>query len=362
MHFRPVGRCPPTIAPTDPLMQVNRPVLQQSWAIDAVYASKVDTLVVCRPILSVDPDELASMIRPAQGDIVITGKGPFSAKAIHVNLPQLWMQHVEEKLPRVWHNAASSTRGAIWFYTKPGPAAVFQGTELSDNQIGVCPVAQPIWQRLTGPSSWGSMSLPLDAWTNLSTAAGSDLFATQAGTIFRPSEADIERLRRLQQSTARLAQDAPDLFMNADVARGIEQSLIHAMTLCFQLPGNEEFGCSAWNRSRVMRAFKQFLEESGDTPIYVPELCTRLRIAERTLRTICHEYIGMGPKKYLYLRRMHLARRALRGGDGAAATSVTEVAMRYGFCELGRFSVAYRDLFGELPSATLRQSPINCAL
>ena len=64
----------------------------------------------------------------------------------------------------------------------------------------------------------------------------------------------------------------------------------------------------------------------------------------------------MGPTRYLWLRRMHLARRALRMAD-PAATTVTEVATSYGFWELGRFSVAYRSLFGQSPSASLRQGP-----
>jgi AraC-like DNA-binding protein len=51
---------------------------------------------------------------------------------------------------------------------------------------------------------------------------------------------------------------------------------------------------------------------------------------------------------------MHLARRALRIAD-REATTVTEIATNYGFWELGRFSVAYRALFGESPSASLRR-------
>ncbi len=78
--------------------------------------------------------------------------------------------------------------------------------------------------------------------------------------------------------------------------------------------------------------------------------------SDRTLRACCHEYLGMSPTRYLWLRRMHLARRGLRTAD-PAATTVTEVATSYGFQEFGRFSVAYRSLFGESPSAALRRPP-----
>ena len=60
---------------------------------------------------------------------------------------------------------------------------------------------------------------------------------------------------------------------------------------------------------------------------------------------------------------MHLAGRDLRQAAPGTAT-VTEVALRYGFWQFGRFAGAYQALFGERPSVTLGRAseqgpPIN---
>jgi AraC-like DNA-binding protein len=66
----------------------------------------------------------------------------------------------------------------------------------------------------------------------------------------------------------------------------------------------------------------------------------------------------MSPHRYLWLRRMNLARGALARTDARTRT-VTEIAGDYGFGELGRFAVSYRRLFGESPSVTLRHPPVG---
>jgi AraC-like DNA-binding protein len=66
----------------------------------------------------------------------------------------------------------------------------------------------------------------------------------------------------------------------------------------------------------------------------------------------------MGPVRYLWLRRMSLVRAALMRAD-PATTTVTDIATDHGFWELGRFSVEYRTLFGESPSAALRRPPAD---
>jgi transcriptional regulator GlxA family with amidase domain len=105
-----------------------------------------------------------------------------------------------------------------------------------------------------------------------------------------------------------------------------------------------------------MRRFRRVIEENPERALYIPDICRAIGVADRTLRLCCQEQLGMEPKHYLLLRRMHLVRRVLRQA-APDATNVTDVATRYGFWELGRFAGVYQSLFGETPSVTLRRQP-----
>ena len=106
----------------------------------------------------------------------------------------------------------------------------------------------------------------------------------------------------------------------------------------------------------AMRRLEGVIEANPDRALYIAELCAATRVSERMLRACCQEHLGMSPTRYLWLRRMHLARRALRSAD-PTTTAVTEIAAQYGFWELGRFSVAYRALVGEATDYKLPDAP-----
>jgi transcriptional regulator GlxA family with amidase domain len=114
---------------------------------------------------------------------------------------------------------------------------------------------------------------------------------------------------------------------------------------------------SKWrHHTAIINRFVDVLAANFDRPMYLAEICAVVGASERTLRASCEEHLGMGPIRYLWLRRMHLARRALLDADPAKAT-VTQVATDHGFWELGHFSVAYGALFGESPVESLRKPP-----
>jgi AraC-like DNA-binding protein len=104
----------------------------------------------------------------------------------------------------------------------------------------------------------------------------------------------------------------------------------------------------------IIARFEEFLESHPDRALYLTEVCAAIGVAERTLRVACEEHLGMAPIRFLSVRRMHLVRRALRQAD-PSNTTVTRIATDHGFWELGRFSVAYRSMFDESPSDSLRR-------
>jgi AraC-like DNA-binding protein len=201
------------------------------------------------------------------------------------------------------------------------------------------------------------MSLPVDDFVSTgATMVGRDLTPAKDPLTFRPAPRMLTKLRRLHAAAGRLAEEAPEVVANPDAARGLEQALIEALVACLGDREDRPNSVAQGQHALVMRRFRRVVEENPEEALYIPEICKAIRASDRTLRMICQEHLGIGPKRYLLLRRMHLARRALRQA-ASDATSVTDIARRYGFWHLGRFPVEYQSLFGESPSATLhRQS------
>lgn len=94
---------------------------------------------------------------------------------------------------------------------------------------------------------------------------------------------------------------------------------------------------------------------SIDGPVRISDLCMALNASPRTLELAFGKILGMGPHRFFRISRMNRAYMMLLKAD-ARESRVTDIAGVLGFSELGRFSVQYRELFGESPSETLRRS------
>lgn len=106
-------------------------------------------------------------------------------------------------------------------------------------------------------------------------------------------------------------------------------------------------------RLQVVRDATDYALSHTTEPITVGDLCEKLNISRRMLNYCFLEVFGTNPVQYLRTLRLNGVRRELRECSGSTS-AIRDIASNWGFWHLSRFAGEYRELFGELPSDTLR--------
>ncbi|HGM5578798.1 TPA: helix-turn-helix domain-containing protein [Pseudomonas putida] len=104
----------------------------------------------------------------------------------------------------------------------------------------------------------------------------------------------------------------------------------------------------------IMQRVSEWAADCPEETLNLMELAQVAGVSLRQLQEAFKAFTGMPPAHWLRLRRLNGARRDLLR-SGASEVTVAEVAMRWSFWHLGRFSESYRQLFRELPSETLKR-------
>jgi AraC family transcriptional regulator, ethanolamine operon transcriptional activator len=159
---------------------------------------------------------------------------------------------------------------------------------------------------------------------------------------------NARRLRRAHAGALALLEENARTLRDERSLRALEEVIV--MSLLQALAGsNDETQLVRALPSRLPR----LLRADAAGPVDLGHLRSGLGTSERTLRRAFRQLLGVSPARYLRVRRLHQARDALKV---VACGTVTQVAASLGFSDFGRFAREYCDLFGELPSATLKRA------
>lgn len=131
----------------------------------------------------------------------------------------------------------------------------------------------------------------------------------------------------------------------------IEQLVDHLTGIAGRLAPATDIHSSPERKHALVRVI-DFLRHDRAANVPLHKLCEIAGVGERSLQYAFREELGLTPKEFMIRRRLHAARQELLCLKGSE-TTVTEVALNYGFTELGRFASLYKKVFGESPSATL---------
>jgi transcriptional regulator GlxA family with amidase domain len=107
------------------------------------------------------------------------------------------------------------------------------------------------------------------------------------------------------------------------------------------------------SRLEAVERAEAYVRAHPGTSVPISRLSRIVGLSERGLRNAFYGVRGMSPKRRFVAERLEGARRELSDARHGG-TTVTGVATRYGFYELGRFAASYKEAFGETPSVTLR--------
>jgi len=109
---------------------------------------------------------------------------------------------------------------------------------------------------------------------------------------------------------------------------------------------------AAFPSDKALNNIEDYICANLDAAITRDDLAAETGVSIRSLSRAFEKRYGLGPMAFIRQRRLDACFAQLRGSE-RETTTVTEVAMTYGFWHTGKFAIAYRDAFGESPSDSL---------
>jgi AraC-like DNA-binding protein len=243
------------------------------------------------------------------------------------------------------------TLGDAWtFYHQRLPVRA-NGQVAHANEVFAAPPSADFCLACRPPHAWLTVAIP--ASELFSTEQELEFADSAKPQVLKPPPGATRRFASLVERFLSAAERRPQL-LDAPVAVDCFQSeLVAAAKKLFQRVPH----VASRHFVRWYSQTKSTLEIAMSHPDQSQALAALARqdgVPERTLRTAFQRCYGLSPLEYLRIHRLHQARQRLRASCPDEST-VTQIACGLGFWDLGRFAGAYRRLYGEYPSETLRK-------
>jgi AraC-like DNA-binding protein len=295
-----------------------------------------------------DYDAFAETVRDASVTLRLTAMHVSQWTLQYVTVGSLGLQRGFEGGGTV---AEGVTRGDGWTFFAQSSPLLTNGQVLDTDSVFAVPPRSEFCLACKPSHAWISIFIP----TCLLFPSPPDLeFASAANArVLTPRPHVTRRFLSLAHRVLASTESRPQLLEHRDAMDSCRRELVAAARELF-------ISCersSSRHYARWRRLTQSTLEMAMSDPtrvLSVPELAQRAGTPERTLRAAFRGSFGISPMEYLRIQRLHEARRLLRAHADHRMT-VTQVAFGLGFWDLGRFAGAYRSLFGERPSETLRK-------
>ena len=140
------------------------------------------------------------------------------------------------------------------------------------------------------------------------------------------------------------------------VAAPLREAVLHGLLRAIDHPYREALDAPAPSFGpAALRRVLDAVEADPTRDITLTDMANIAAVSVRTLRELYRRHLDSTPTQHLRNTRLAHAHHQLRAAD-PTDTTVTAIARRCGFLNLGRFAQAYRTRYDEPPSTTLRRT------
>jgi AraC-like DNA-binding protein len=302
-----------------------------------------------------DPAVVAAALRDASVEYLSHAPGRFRATLTSASFAGVQLQIMSDG-PHLSRGTIAPGHAALLFMLSGPPARpVVNSHAMSVADLMLLGPGGAVESQVATPIEWAAVSFDAGAFAHVAGDEG----APGAGE-FTPRRFGIA-LRvgieaRLRDIAAIAAADPHRLLADA-VQRSVADELQHFARQAVHSETVDGASLRALRRRvQLVRLADEYMAGRIGQSLYSEEVREALGVPMRTLHDAFVAVHGMSMHRYLRIRRLNLARRALRIDPGGGQTQVKAAALRYGFWHFGRFAQEYRALFGELPSETARSA------
>ena len=152
----------------------------------------------------------------------------------------------------------------------------------------------------------------------------------------------------IEQWISYLMQDHDPLMIEMHYDN-IESQILEHVFSCIYLEDDQKLR----QKFKIKKA-RDLLHESIGEVNSIVNLAEELGISERLLHHAFKKNYGIPPKKYLLNLRMHSVKQELLLAD--PSTTIASIIQKYHFYNQSTFTQAYKEMFGKLPSDSLKKS------
>jgi len=297
-----------------------------------------------------DGDELTADIRKWNHEITQVGRGRFrgALSIAHTDFVQFYRAAWSPG----FYIRGQPPLGSIALGIQCGGAkpAVWHGRALASNEVIMLDAGHEIDCQTEIDCDMLVVSFQADVFAqHAETLRGRQLAPSSASS--RLAVSDPSTQRRLVRHWLQLLKNTQQLgsrLCDRKIAARIESESLE-MLIASLLPPDKD-AKMAERRRAALQARRYMVLNMEELPT-ITDICRAVQATERTLHLGFHEAFGVTPKRFLKALRLNAVRSALLNAN--SASTVTELACRWGFFHLSNFAADYCRMFGEMPSETL---------